>query len=105
MGEDALPEVLVDMTPVFTPEDDPFVQLVYEICGNKKGTEGFPRSLPYLTDGSVLQKVYGGIPTIILGPGEPEMAHKTDEFCYISKLEESYRIYREIILKWRKYIC
>jgi len=105
LGEDALPEVLVDMTPVFTSEDDPFVQLVYEICGIKKGTEGFPRSLPYLTDGSVLQKVYGGIPTIILGPGEPEMAHKTDEFCYISKLEESYRIYREIILKWRKYIC
>lgn len=101
LGKDTRLEVLVDMTPVFTFEDDPFVQLVYKICGIKKGSDGFPRSLPYLTDGSVLQKVYGGAPTIILGPGDPEMAHKTDEFCHVSKLEESYRIYREIILKWR----
>lgn len=102
LGEETHPEVLVNMTPVFTNENDPFVNLVYEICGIKTGDEGYPRSLPYLTDGSVLQKVYGGVPTIILGPGEAEMAHKTDEYCYISKLEESYRIYKDILSKWRK---
>ena len=105
LGNETKLEVLVDMTPVFTSEEDPFVKLVYDICGIRNTTSGFPLSLPYLTDGSVLQKAYNGVPTIILGPGEPEMAHKTDEFCYISKLEESYRIYKEIILKWRKYIC
>lgn len=105
LGEATKLEVLVDMKPVYTSEEDPFIKLVYDICGVKGNTEGFPKSLPYLTDGSVLQKAYGGVPTIILGPGEAEMAHKTDEFCYISKLEESYRIYSEIILKWRKYIC
>jgi len=105
LGGETKLEVLVDMNSVFTKEDDPFIQLVYEICGIKNGSKGFPRLLPYLTDGSVLQRVYKGAPTIILGPGEPEMAHKTDEFCYIDKLEESYRIYKEIILKWRKYIC
>jgi succinyl-diaminopimelate desuccinylase len=105
LGDETKLEVLVDMNPVFTPEEDPFVQLVYEICGIKKGSDEFPKSLPYLTDGSVLQKIYGGIPTIILGPGEPEMAHKTDEFCYIDKLEESKRIYKDVILKWRNYIC
>lgn len=105
LGDETKLEVLVDMTPVFTSEEEPFVKLVYDICGIRKTAAGFPLSLPYLTDGSVLQKVYNGVPTIILGPGEPYMAHKTDEFCYISKLEESYRIYKEIILKWRKYIC
>lgn len=105
LGNETKLEVLVDMTPVYTSEEDPFVKLVYDICGIRNTTSGFPLSLPYLTDGSVLQKAYNGVPTIILGPGEPEMAHKTDEFCYISKLEESYRIYKEIILKWRKYIC
>lgn len=102
LGEEIKLEVLVNMNSVFTNEDNPFVHLVYEICGIKKGNEGFPKSLPYLTDGSVLQKTYGGVPTIILGPGEAEMAHKTDEYCHISKLEESYRIYREILSKWRK---
>lgn len=105
LGNETMLEVLVDMTPVFTPEDDPFVRMVYEICGIDKNMAGYPKSLPYLTDGSVLQKTYGGVPTIILGPGEPEMAHKTDEFCYINKLEESYRIYRDIIIKWRNFIC
>ncbi|MBK9389790.1 MAG: M20 family metallopeptidase [Bacteroidetes bacterium] len=102
LGDEIKLEVLVNMTPVFTNENDPFVHLVYEVCGIKTGTEGFPKSLPYLTDGSVLQKTYGGVPTIILGPGEAEMAHKTDEYCYISKLEESYRIYKDILSKWRK---
>ncbi|HUX95635.1 MAG TPA: M20 family metallopeptidase [Bacteroidales bacterium] len=105
LGNETKLEVLVDMTPVFTPEDNPFVRMVYEICGIDINKAGFPKSLPYLTDGSVLQKTYGGIPTIILGPGEAEMAHKTDEFCYINKLEESYRIYKDIILTWRNYIC
>jgi succinyl-diaminopimelate desuccinylase len=105
LGEDTKLEVLVDMNPVFTSQHDPFTELVYDVCGIKKTAEGFPKSLPYLTDGSVLQRTYGGIPTVILGPGQPEMAHKTDEFCYINKLEESVRIYKEIILKWRKYIC
>jgi succinyl-diaminopimelate desuccinylase len=105
LGEETKLEVLVDMNSVFTREDDPFVKLVYDICGIKTGDEGFPKSLPYLTDGSVLQRVYKGAPTIILGPGQPEMAHKTDEFCFINKLEESYKIYKDIILKWRKYIC
>jgi succinyl-diaminopimelate desuccinylase len=105
LGEEIKLEVLVDMNPVFTAHDDPFTELVYEICGINSTGKDFPLSLPYLTDGSVLQRAYGGVPTIILGPGQPEMAHKTDEFCYVNKLEDSVRIYKEIILKWRNYLC
>jgi succinyl-diaminopimelate desuccinylase len=47
----------------------------------------------------VLQPAYGNAPTVILGPGQPEMAHQTDEFCYVNKLEESVNIYKNIILK------
>ena len=57
--------------------------------------------LPYLTDGAVLQKYFGNRPTLILGPGEPEIAHTTDEFCYTDKLMEAVRIYKEIIKKWK----
>ena len=54
--------------------------------------------MPYLTDGSVLQSGYGDVPTIILGPGQPEMAHQTDEFCYVDNLEQAVEIYKNIIL-------
>ncbi len=55
--------------------------------------------MPYLTDGAVLQPAFHNAPTIILGPGQPEMAHKTNEYCYIDKIEKAVKIYTEIILK------
>jgi succinyl-diaminopimelate desuccinylase len=100
LGPETRIETLVNMGPVFTDENDPFVQVAYKICGVDIADKTHPRALPYLTDGSVLQRLYNGAPTIILGPGEPEMAHQSDEFCYIGKLEESVKIYYDIITKW-----
>jgi succinyl-diaminopimelate desuccinylase len=93
-------ETLVDLKPVSNDETHPFIQLVYDVCGVSKTDIGYPKTLPYLTDGSVLQRVFNMAPTIVLGPGQPEMAHQTDEFCYIQKLEQSVDIYKDIILKW-----
>jgi len=100
-GPETALETLVNMGSVHTDETDPFVQMVYDICRVDRENNSRIKTLPYLTDGSVLQRLYKGAPTIILGPGQPEMAHQTDEFCYTDKLEEAVNIYRDIILKWR----
>lgn len=99
LGDDVSIEKLVDLHAVSSNENGLFVQMGYSACGISIGDEGFPRSLPYLTDGSVLQSAYNGVPTIILGPGQPEMAHQTDEFCNTAKIEEAVEIYKNIILK------
>jgi succinyl-diaminopimelate desuccinylase len=101
IGDETVIETLVDLKPVFTSENDPFVQIVYDVCKVERMRNGFPRALPYLTDGSVLQKLYNDAPTVILGPGQPEMAHQTNEFCYLDKLEQAVNIYNSIISKWR----
>jgi succinyl-diaminopimelate desuccinylase len=75
---------------------------VYEACGLNHKNESWTKALPYVTDGSVLQAYYGGVPTIILGPGQPEMAHKTDEYCYIENIIQSVSIYKNIILNRSK---
>jgi succinyl-diaminopimelate desuccinylase len=98
LGKDVKIETLVDLQAVSSDENHPFVQLVYSSCNIEKGQEDFPKSMPYLTDGSVLQSAYGGVPTVILGPGQPEMAHQTDEFCYVANLEHAVDIYKKIIL-------
>jgi len=103
LGDGITIDTLVDLSAVSTEDNDSFVQMVYKACGIDHNTEGFPRSMPYLTDGSVFQKAYGGIPTVILGPGQPELAHRTDEFCFVSKLEEAVEIYKQIILKNKKF--
>lgn len=94
LGNEIILEKLVDLQPVFTPAGNPFMKVVYEVCNAESN---MPKALPYLTDGAVLQKVYG-CPVVILGPGEPGQAHQTDEFCHIDKLERSVEIYRNIIL-------
>jgi succinyl-diaminopimelate desuccinylase len=35
---------------------------------------------------------------VILGPGQPEMAHQTDEYCFVENLERAVEIYKNIIL-------
>ena len=90
-------ESFVDLNAVFTAESDPFIQLVYQACGISSEMPGFPKALPYVTDGAVLQPYYNDVPTVILGPGEAEQAHQTDEFCYVEKVKSAVEIYTKII--------
>ena len=99
LGVEVSVEVLVNLTAVSSRENDAFIQEAYRACGIAANTAGFPKALPYLTDGAVLQPAFGGAPTVILGPGEPAMAHQTDEFCEVSKLAQAVEIYKNILLK------
>ncbi|MDD4869710.1 MAG: M20 family metallopeptidase, partial [Kiritimatiellae bacterium] len=100
LGDETEIDKFVDLSPVHASGKEPFVKLVYKVCAGEKIKADLPRSLPYVTDGSVLQPLYGGVPTVILGPGQPEMAHKIDEFCYIHKIKQAVAIYKRIILNW-----
>lgn len=101
LGDEISLQKHVDLPPVSNKDDDPFIQMVYKICESEGVTSARSRSLPYLTDGSVLQDYYHNVPTIILGPGQPDQAHQTDEYCLISKIEQAVNIYKKIIINWR----
>ncbi|MEA3462653.1 MAG: M20/M25/M40 family metallo-hydrolase, partial [Bacteroidota bacterium] len=101
LGDNVVLETLVNLNPVSTRETDPFVQLVYDVCRIDRQHDTWPKTLPYVTDGSVLQPYYGGVPTIILGPGKPGMAHQTDEYCSVKNIKQSVSIYKNIILNRR----
>ena len=102
LGPDIKTTTLVDLPAVSSPEKHPFVQKVYRICSITANTAGYPRSVPYLTDASVLQTAFGGAPVVILGPGQPEMAHQTNEYCYTANLEQAVEIYKNILLNGAK---
>jgi succinyl-diaminopimelate desuccinylase len=104
LGEEVTIEKLVDLHPVSSYETSPFVQVVYSVCGIDPEKGVLRKSLPYMTDGAVLQQLYGRVPTVILGPGQPEMAHQTDEFCHVNKIKEAINIYKQIIKNWRNEI-
>jgi len=57
-------------------------------------------SATYFTDASALTPAMGKPPTVILGPGEAAMAHQTDEYCVVARIDEAVTAYREIIEGW-----
>ena len=66
LGKEVSIEKLVDLPAVSSSETSAFVRLVYAVCGLDPEKGMLRKSLPYLTDGAVLQQLYGGVPTVIL---------------------------------------
>jgi succinyl-diaminopimelate desuccinylase len=100
LGEEVKIKRLLDVDSVATDLQNNWIQEIFHIMESFLKKRPEPRGATYFTDASVLTPAFGNPPTIIIGPGEPKMAHKTDEFCYISKIEEATEIYFEIAKKW-----
>ena len=71
-----------------------------EQCARTHFPGGEIVTAPYFTDASVLTSVLGFPPTVILGPGEAALAHQTDEYCFISRVEQATELYSQLIQKW-----
>ena len=99
-GADVTFEKLGYSDPVYTEPSDPWYAEVCDIMAEITGERHEPAIASYFSDASALTKAYGGIPAIVLGPGEPDMAHQTDEFCYVRRIEEARAAYVEIIRRW-----
>jgi len=96
LGDEFIIETLIDRKPVFTDVESNFVKSVDRVIGIDRANNNIPKALPYVTDASILQEIYKGVPTIILGPGKAAMAHQTDEYCEVESIikaeENFYRI-------------
>jgi succinyl-diaminopimelate desuccinylase len=100
LGNEAELEVFSDMNAVWTEPEQDWVQRVFEITGRTLGVKPEPRAQTYNTDAGNLLKVYKGAPTVVLGPGEPQLAHQTDEYCSMERIRQSVAIYEELIRDW-----
>ncbi|KRB52668.1 M20 family metallopeptidase [Phenylobacterium sp. Root700] len=101
LGADVSLERFVDMPPVRTDEADPFVRMAFAVSNQVLGRDANPTPLgiPFFSDASVLTPKLG-CPTIILGPGEPDMAHQTDEYCRVDRLLAAVELYEAMIEAW-----
>jgi len=97
---DAEIEVFSDLQPVWTPPDDDWIGRVYEIAQRHLGEAPQARTATYMTDAANLLKAYAGAPTVVLGPGEAQMAHQTDEYCSMERIRQAVSIYEALIQDW-----
>jgi succinyl-diaminopimelate desuccinylase len=85
---------------VWTEPSVPWVQEVAEIAERIAHVAPAVRTAPYFTDASVLTPAMGSAPTVILGPGEAGLAHQTDEYCRLDRIEQATDMYAEIARRW-----
>lgn len=100
LGPEVELKPVMDIDGIVSDPEDDWIQQVFRIMERFLKQPPKPRAIKGFTDASVLTPAFGNPPTIILGPGEPMMAHSTDEFCYIYKIEEAVDAYTEIIKAW-----
>jgi succinyl-diaminopimelate desuccinylase len=86
--------------PVWTDPGDPWIREVAAIAGSVTGQDLAIGGATYFTDAGALKPGMGNPPTVILGPGDPALAHQTDEYCLVSRIEEAEAIYGELLARW-----
>jgi succinyl-diaminopimelate desuccinylase len=99
-GGEAAFRVLGTHDPLWTDISDPWVMAVAAAAAGVTGNGGAIGGASYFTDGVALKPAMGHPPTVIVGPGEPELAHQTDEYCAIDRIEQSEAIYDELMRRW-----
>jgi succinyl-diaminopimelate desuccinylase len=100
VGEEVELSALMDVAGVWTEPGHAWMQAVFATVRAVTGAEPAIGAAPFFTDASVLAPALGGIPTVILCPGPTDMAHQTDEFCEIARIEEAVEINRRLIAGW-----
>nr|WP_204332681.1 M20/M25/M40 family metallo-hydrolase [Geodermatophilus sabuli] len=85
-------EVRVDLPPVGTPADDPWVAGL--------PAPVLPAPATYFTDASVLGQVVGGAPIVVWGPGTPAVMHAVDEYVELAELEQAAVAFTDVVARW-----
>ncbi|MGM0597451.1 MAG: M20 family metallopeptidase [Myxococcota bacterium] len=102
LNEDVEIEIIQNETGFSSNSNHPWIQSIFSLCQKyqSSSTQIIAEGICYYTDGAVLKSACGTPPTIILGPGEPQMAHKADEFCKLERLNQAVEIFSEIMNNW-----
>jgi succinyl-diaminopimelate desuccinylase len=92
---------IVDTASLYTEPANEWVQQVYDACTPYLEGRPTPKTITFSTDGADLKRGFGGdVPAVILGPGEPNLAHQTDEWCSMARIDQSVELFRTLMRRW-----
>jgi len=97
MGDDAEITIVTDFGGFSTEPTNETIKHLLQILESRSGKTREPIGAPYFTDASALVPGFNDVPTVVLGPGEMEQCHQTDEYCYVHHIREAAAIYEELI--------
>ncbi len=100
LGEEVALSTLLDAQSVWTNPYDTWIRDVFRVAREIAGFGDEIGAAPYFTDASVLSPALGSPPTAIIGPGELALAHQTDEYCFVSRIEQATELYSRMVQDW-----
>ena len=100
LGDEVTVKPVVNVPGVWTETDEPWIREIFELMKPILREKMEARGAPYFTDAAALKPAFDGAPTVILGPGDMTLAHQTDEYCAVDKIEEAANIYETIARRW-----
>jgi len=77
----------------------PLAVAAASVCREQRGRDEAPTAFPAWTDAALLAE-FGGIPCIVLGPGDLSLAHSPGERVPLAEVEEAARIYAGVALRF-----
>lgn len=103
VGRDIAVETVLALETVSSTVSDPWIAAVIDRAAEIEGKPSTPRSVSYFTDASILQSALGNPLVTIVGPGEPSLAHQTNETCSVAAIERASRLYEALAHDWSRY--
>lgn len=100
LGPEVALDVRLNVPALWTDPEHPWVRATFERIAPILGFRPEARTVTYFTDGAALRRAFGEIPTLICGPGEPGLAHRTDEYCAVERIGTAVRMYRAMMAAW-----
>lgn len=88
-------DVLHNLTPLDTPENNWFVRKAVELNSKMIGSPEEVDGINFYTDGSIFCDSYD-FPIIVYGPGKRELAHQPNEYIELDKYVQAIDYYVEI---------
>lgn len=107
LGETIEVEPIASLPALGTDPAGAWVARVAETTRAVTNEKPIHAGMTYFTDASVLTPAMGGPPTVVLGPGHASLAHQTDEYCTVTRIEQATEIFTEIAADWclRRNFC
>ncbi len=99
-GPDIAFSELLNLPPVWTPPDHPWLARVFTLLAETVAPPPGVETVQFFTDAAALRAYHPDLPMVILGPGDPGQAHRTDEYCETGALTLAVVQYGRIIADW-----
>jgi succinyl-diaminopimelate desuccinylase len=100
MGDKVTLRVCVDVPALTNDLGNPWILRTAAVSESVTGPSPRGRTVAFFSDGPVLRKLLGDVPTVVLGPGEPSCAHQTDEWCSVELIHRCVNIYFKLLKDW-----